>query len=122
MKKILSLFLVLMLLSGCTRKDAYYYKDMSQTVLGLFQNINYKESDYSKKENEAIQKIVSELTHEGQKINVSNFIIKSSEYKVYEQNSQEIFKENDECYVYYNDLDYDEYANNEAHYELEPHK
>ena len=122
MKKIICLFAVLLLLSGCTKKDAYYYKDMSQTVIGLFQNIEYKERDYSKKENEAIQKVISELTHEGHKINVSKFINKTNEYKVYEQNSSEIFKENDECYVYYNDLDYDEYANHEAHYEMEPHK
>lgn len=122
MKKIICLFAVLLLLSGCTKKDVYYYKDMSQTVLGLFRNLDYKESDYSKKENEAIQKVISELTHENQIINVSDFIIKSNEYKVSEQNTKEIFKENDTCYIYYHDLDYIEYAQNEAHYELEPHK
>ena len=122
MKKIICLFTILLLLSGCTKKDSYYYKEMSDTVLGLFQNIDYKERDYSRKENEAIQKVISELTHENHKINVSKFINKTSEYKVYEQNSQEIFKENDECFVYYHDLDYIEYAQNEAHYELEPHK
>lgn len=122
MKKIICLFMILLLLSGCGKKDVYYYREMSETVLGLFQNINYKESKYSKKENEAIQKIVSELTHEGQKINVSKFIEKTNEYKTYEQNSKEIFMENDECYIYYQDLDYEGYEKNEAHYEMEPHK
>lgn len=122
MKKIISLFIVLMLLSGCTKKDALYYKDMSQTIISLFRNLHYKESDYSKKENEAIQKIVSELNHENHKINVSDFIIKTQEYKVNETNSKEIFKENNECYIYYHNLGYDEYSNHEDHYELEPHK
>lgn len=122
MKKIICLSMILLLLSGCGKKDVYYYKEMSETVLGLFQNIEYKEKDYSKKENEAIQKIVSELTHEGQKINVSKFIEKTNEYKTYEQNSKEIFIENDECYIYYQDLDYEGYEKNEAHYEMEPHK
>ena len=62
MKKIICLFTILLLLSGCAKKDVYYYKEMSDTVLGLFQNIEYKEKDYSTKENKAIQKIISELT------------------------------------------------------------
>lgn len=122
MKKIICLFTILILLSGCTTKDAYYYKDMSQTVLSLFQDLNYNEKDYSNEENKAIQKIISELTHENQKINVSDFIIESQEYKVNESNSSEIFIEDGECYIYYEDLDYEEYSNHEDHYELEPHK
>ena len=39
MKKIICLFTILLLLSGCAKKDVYYYKEMSDTVLGLFQNI-----------------------------------------------------------------------------------
>jgi hypothetical protein len=41
---------------------------------------------------------------------------------VNESNSKEIFKENNECYVYYKDLDFYEYTNDTNHYELEPHK
>lgn len=123
MKKILGILVILFLVTGCkAKKDIYYYKDMSNTIISLFKDINYDKSSYSKEENDAINKIVSELTHENHKINVSNFIEKSEEYKVYESNSPEIIKENNECYIYYKDLGYEQYEKNENHYEMEAHK
>lgn len=122
MKKIISLFVLLILLSGCSKKDALYYQDMADVVISLFQDVNYDKSDFSRKENEAIEKVVSELTHENHKINVSDFIEKTQMYVVNEKNSEEIFKENGECFIYYKDLGYYEYTTDENHYELEPHK
>ena len=106
MKKIISLLVLLLLLSGCTKKDALYYQDMSEVVISLFQDVNYDKSDFSKKENEALSKIVSELTHENHKINVNDYIDKTQMYVVNEKNSNEIFKEDGECFVYYKDLNF----------------
>ena len=39
MKKIISLLVLLLLLSGCTKKDALYYQDMSEVVISLFQDV-----------------------------------------------------------------------------------
>lgn len=123
MKKILSILAILFFITGCVqKKDAYYYKDMSQTVISLFKDLNYDKKEYSNKENEAINKIINELTHEEHKINVSEFIEEKEEYRVYESNTPEIFKEEDTCYIYYDDLDFEEYENDLNDYEMEPHK
>lgn len=119
---VIALFLML-LATGCTLiKDQQYYKKIANTVISLFRDINYDESEFSSEENRAISKIVSELTHENQIVNVSDFIVKSSEYAIIESNTKGIRKENGKCYISYKDLELDSYKSDNDNYELEPHK
>lgn len=122
-KSIVIIFIGILLLTGCTMiKDQQYYKEIANTVISLFRNINYDDSEFTREENNAINKIISELTHKDQEVNVSDFIIKNSEYYVNEKNTEGIYKKGNECFISYDDLNLKSYEENNEHYELEPHK
>ncbi len=122
-KNIIFVLLIILLTSGCTLiKDQQYYKEIANKVITLFKNVNYDDKGLTSEEKIAMDRVVSEITHEDQLINVSDFIVKKDEFKVSEGNSKEIHVEDGICYTYYDKLDIESYKTENEHYELEPHK
>jgi len=105
MKKIIILSLIIIfLLTGCTAKNFKYYKNVSNTVISFYNTNKYDSEKYSKNDIPALETYLSELTHENQVINISNYLVKSDEYYTDEANTQGVWIENDICYIDYNDL------------------
>lgn len=109
MKKIALLLVLLTLFSGCTLiKDRVYYKNIADQAISIFNSPDYDKKDIASSDLEALDKLVSEITHENQLINISDFIVKEDEFKTDEPNSYKVFVKDNECYMYYSDLRFDE--------------
>ena len=108
MKKIVLLITLLFGLSACSLiKDRIYYRNIADQAISLFDELEYNGKDISSNDKKALDKLITEFSHIDQIVNVSKFIVKTDDYKTNEPNSDIVFKEDDTCYVKYEDLDFD---------------
>lgn len=106
MKKIIIFSLVIIfLLTGCTVKNFKYYKNVSDTVISFYNTSKYDSKKYSENDIPAIETYLSELTHENQEVNISNYLVKSEEYYTDEANTEGVWIKNNSCYIKYDDLE-----------------
>lgn len=125
MKKIIILSLtIIFLLTGCTVKNLKYYKNVSDTVISFYNTDTYDKEKYSKGDLPAIETYLSNITHENQEVNISDYLIKSDEYYTDEANTEGVWIKEDSCYINYSTLGFA--SNNEDFesdtYEIEPYK
>lgn len=124
MKKILIIILTItlvFLMTGYTTNNLKYYKNISQTVIDLYRNSDYDKKDIQKEDINAIDNYLSTLTHKNQIVNVSNFITKTDDYYVKEENTSGIWVKNNTCYIKYEDLNIteDKADSDDPNYEIE---
>lgn len=104
MKKVI-LILSILLLSGCSNKYEEY-KEVSDISISLLQKQSYQTEKLNSNQKKLIDNFHKNLLNP--KINISNFIIRNDALKTNQENSQGIYIEGDKCYIYYNDINFNE--------------
>lgn len=74
MKKIILVFLIAFLLTGCTIKNEHYYDTIASTAISFFKSPNYEEKAIDKSDIKALKEFLSSLTHDGQIIDLTKYI------------------------------------------------
>lgn len=102
MKKVLMILLTILLLTGCN-KDDEYYKKVSDTVVSFYRSSNYKRSDFSSKDANALDKYLSNLTHKNQEIDITKYVNESI-VETTKSNTRGIYTKGNNWFIKYDDL------------------
>lgn len=104
MKKVLLVFLTVILLTGCNiRKNDNYYKKIADTIISFYRNDNYNRNDFSTNDRNIMDKYLSTLTHKNQTIDLTPYL-ENVKKTVNDKNTKGIYKENNKYYIKYSDL------------------
>lgn len=104
MKKII-IILLLMLLCGCEQK-VEKLKEVSDVVVSLFNYDSYDKENLTKSQIKLIDNYIKDL--ENPEINITKYMIKDDSYKTNKNNTSGIYMKKNECYIKYNDIEFEE--------------
>ncbi len=100
----ISIIIVLILIKTLIPTKINDYKNISLIITELYKNEDYDKKGLSKKEEAAIDKYITTLTHENHIVNLNKFTDEA--IKTTEPNSLNVFVEDDICYIDYNDINF----------------
>ena len=99
MKKVFCILTLLLLTSGCVRKNGEYFDNIAETAISFFRVNEYDTSKFDKNDRKAIDTFLSEVTHNNQVVNISNYIDLNK--KTNEKNTVGINIVDGQCYMDY---------------------
>ena len=101
MKRVIVILVGILLLSGCSNKIGEY-KEVSDIVVGLFQNDSYSKDKLNASQIRMIENYITTLNNP--EINVSDFLIANELYKTQEKNTSGVYVRDNKCYIKYKDI------------------
>lgn len=106
MKKILYVLTIsCLLITACSKKEDYY-KKVADLATTFFRTSEYDKSEYKESDIEAIDTLLSELTHNEQVLDLNEYIEKNNDTRTYDSNSYGVYTEKDNCYIKYDNLNF----------------
>ncbi len=108
---ILISLVVIIFIINAFRKQDVEHQLIADQVVEFYTSAIYDDTVYNNAERKALDDLLSTLTHQNEKIDLSKYLIEEDLYRTSKSNSNFVFEENGKCYIYYDDLVFPETEN-----------
>lgn len=105
MKKLISVFILLILLTGCTKKNEL--DKISNAIINYHHEYNYNISNLSSESQKVLENLKKQELKENKVINISKLDVFSNDITTDEPNTKGVYYENGDYLIKYNDLKFE---------------